>query len=72
VIVANRYYRNDPRAWLVLILDEQAITSEVKYEPGGDGLLYPHIYGPLNRDAIREARCMLRDVDGAFTAISHS
>jgi uncharacterized protein (DUF952 family) len=28
--VANRYYRNDPREWLVLVLDEQAITAEIK------------------------------------------
>jgi uncharacterized protein (DUF952 family) len=65
-VVANRYYRNDPRAWLALVLDEQAIAAEVKYEPAGDGLLYPHIYGALNRDAIREVRPMPRDPDGTF------
>lgn len=68
-IVANRYYRNDRRAWLVLILDEQAVTSETKYEPGHDGQLYPHIYGPLNRDAIREVLHMPRDCDGTFSAL---
>ena len=71
-IVANRYYRNDPREWLVLILDEQAITSEIKYEPGGDGLLYPHIYGPLNRDAIRGVQSMPRDADGTFRSLPRS
>ena len=70
--VANRYYRNDPREWLVLVLDEQAIASEIKYEPGRDGLLYPHIYGELNRDAIREVMRMLRDPDGTFRSLSHS
>ena len=72
VIVANRYYRNDPRVWLVLVLDEQAITSEIKYELGGDGQFYPHIYGPLNRDAIREAKRMPRNVDGTFSSFAHS
>ena len=71
-IVANRYYRNDPRDWLVLVLDEQAVTSEIKYEPGRDGVLYPHIYGPLNRDAIREVLRMPRDPDGTFTTLSPS
>jgi uncharacterized protein (DUF952 family) len=71
-VVANRYYRNDRREWLVLVLDEQAITAEVKYEPGGDGLLYPHIYGALNRDAIRERLSMPRDPDGAFRALGRS
>jgi uncharacterized protein (DUF952 family) len=71
-VVANRYYQSDPREWLVLILDEQAITSEVKYEPGRDGLFYPHIYGLLNRDAIREVQHMLRDPDGTFRSMSRS
>jgi uncharacterized protein (DUF952 family) len=71
-VVANRYYQNDPRVWLVLVLDEQAITSEIKYEPGGDGLLYPHIYGELNRDAIREVQRIPRDPDGTFRSISRS
>jgi len=71
-IVANRYYRNDPRAWLVLILDERAITAEIKYEPGRDGLLYPHIYGALNRDAIRVVQPMPRDIDGTFRSLRHN
>ena len=70
-IVANRYYRSDPRQWLILVLNEQAITSEVRYEPGGDGLLYPHIYGALNRDAVREVRTMSRDPEGAFITLTH-
>ena len=71
-VVANRYYCNDPREWLVLVLEEHAITSEVKYEPGGDGLLYPHIYGPLNREAIREVLRMPRDPDGTFRSPKHN
>ena len=71
-VVANRYYRNDPREWLMLVLDEQAVTSEIKYEPGRDGLLYPHIYGSLNRDAIREVLPVPRDADGTFRSLKHS
>lgn len=71
-LVANRYYRSDPREWLVLVLDEQQITAELKYEPGPDGLLYPHIYGPLNRDAIREVQHMPRDRDGTFRSLRGS
>ncbi len=71
-IVANRYYRNDPREWLVLVLDEQAVTSEIKYEPGHDKLLYPHIYGPLNREAIREVLRAPRDADGTFKPLERS
>ena len=71
-IVANRYYRNEPREWLVLVLDEQAVTSDIKYELGRDGVLYPHIYGSLNRDAIREVRHMPREADGAFRSLKRS
>jgi uncharacterized protein (DUF952 family) len=71
-VVANRYYRNDRRVWVVLVLDEQAITAEVKYEPGSDGLRYPHIYGPLNRDAIREILSMPREPDGTFKPLTRS
>jgi uncharacterized protein (DUF952 family) len=71
-VVANRYYRNDPRDWLVLVLDEQAVTSEIKYEPGRDGLLYPHIYGSLNRDAIRAVRRLPRDAAGTFGPLQRS
>ncbi len=71
-IVANRYYRNDPREWLVLVIDEQAVTSEMKYEPGHEGLLYPHIYGSLNREAIREVLHAPRDADGTFRPLKRS
>jgi uncharacterized protein (DUF952 family) len=71
-MVANRYYLSDPREWLVLVLDEQAVTSEIRYEPGRDGVLYPHIYGPLNRDAIREVRNMPRNRDGTFGPLRRS
>jgi uncharacterized protein (DUF952 family) len=71
-IVANRYYRNDQRAWDVLVIDADALTSELKYEPGADGVLYPHIYGPLNRDAVIEVLPMPRDPGGVFQPLKRS
>lgn len=62
--VANRYYRGDPRDFLVLYLDKTRIKSPVKYEDPAE--IYPHIYGPLNRDAIVEIRPALRAPDGTF------
>ena len=52
VVVANRNYRDDPRAFALLAIDEDRVAAEIKNEPAQDGGLYPHIYGPLNRDAI--------------------
>jgi uncharacterized protein (DUF952 family) len=71
-VVANRYYRNDRRVFYVLVIDADALTSELKYEPGADGMLYPHIYGPLNRDAVVDVLPMPRDPDGAFQPLRRS
>jgi len=38
---------------LVLLgIDEELVVNEIKYEDAGNGETYPHIYGPLNIDAI--------------------
>jgi uncharacterized protein (DUF952 family) len=71
-IVANRYYRNDRREWSVLVIDETAVSSEIKYELGADGVLYPHIYGALNREAVIEVRPMPREDDGTFRSVRRS
>lgn len=71
-VVANRYYRNDRRAWQVLVIDEKNLSAEIKYEPGADGRLYPHIYGVLNREAVIKVLPMPRDPDGVFQPLQRS
>jgi uncharacterized protein (DUF952 family) len=67
VVVANRYYRNDDvRPLLLLVIDEERLTAEIKNEFAEDGLAYPHLYGPLNRDAILSIVRMPRLPDGSF------
>lgn len=70
IVVANRYYRSETDVLRVLVIDEAAVDPEIKYEPGGDGVLYPHIYGPLNRSAIVQVRSVLRQPDGSFGALA--
>lgn len=37
----------------MLEIDESRLTSELKWEDSmSDGRLFPHVYGPINRDAI--------------------
>lgn len=56
-------FANDT-AWVVLTIDPFKVRAEVRYEPGDDppGVtsppdeLFPHIYGPLNTDAVVETR----------------
>jgi uncharacterized protein (DUF952 family) len=62
--VANKRFTNaaDVRL-LVVALDR--IAPEVKWEPAG-GDLYPHIYGPLNMDAVLKAVPVAKNAAGVF------
>ncbi|MDF2684506.1 MAG: hypothetical protein K0R47_5696 [Brevibacillus sp.] len=58
--VADRVYAEYEGELYVLVVDEDRSSSPIKYEQAKDGLLYPHIYGPLNHDAIVDVRRMQR------------
>ena len=64
--VAERFYRDIPGEWLVLVVDPARIRSEVRWSVQPDGLAYPHIHGPLNLDAVTEIRPFPRDAEGRF------
>lgn len=64
--VAARHYRDEPGDWLVLVLDPARITEEVRWEVQPDGLAYPHLYGPMNLDAVTEVCRFPRAADGSF------
>ncbi|NJN79407.1 MAG: DUF952 domain-containing protein [Anaerolineales bacterium] len=57
--VANAFYKGQ-KGLVLLKLDESRIKSQVKWEapagPPADGVsesdLFPHIYGPINLDAV--------------------
>jgi uncharacterized protein (DUF952 family) len=65
---ANKFYRDVPGELLLLVIDRALLRAEVRYEevPGAE-LPFPHIYGPLNVDAVAEARPLPRQPDGTFT-----
>lgn len=62
--VANRFYagQND---LLLLWIDPQRLRASIHYEPA-DGELFPHIYGPLNLDAVQIVLAFPADADGVF------
>lgn len=41
---------------VILEIDENLVIPEIKYEDAGNGKLYPHIYGPLNVDSVKNTR----------------
>ncbi|MEP6945432.1 MAG: DUF952 domain-containing protein [Acidobacteriota bacterium] len=49
--VLGRYY-SEVSAVVVLSIDPNKLTSKLVSEPSTGGEIYPHIYGPVNRDAI--------------------
>lgn len=67
IAVANRYYREDPRDFVVFVIERSAIAPPTLYEDSEH--VYPHIYGPLNVDAITAVLPVERAADGAFTRI---
>jgi len=54
--VAGLFYRGVPDL-VLLVIDTDLVRSPVRYEPvPGAPEPFPHIYGPLNPDAVTEAR----------------
>jgi len=63
--VANRLF-NGRTDLVVLDLNLDALTSPLKREPSRSGEIYPHIYGPINIDAVVRVRRLVPDGDGIF------
>jgi glutathione S-transferase len=54
--VAKKYYQNELDL-VLLVIDAGKLTSPLRYEAvPGEPAPYPHIYGPLNPDAVVEVR----------------
>jgi uncharacterized protein (DUF952 family) len=63
-IILTIIYRKEPGEWLVLYIDKDKVTAPIKVEdPAG---IYPHIYGPLNREAIVAVAEIGRSPEGVF------
>jgi glutathione S-transferase len=60
--VANLFYA-DQAELLVLCVDVARLTSPVRDEDAGPGERFPHVYGPLNREAIVAVRPLERGPD---------
>ncbi len=59
----NRFFAGRPRV-LLLTIDPERLTSELRYEPA-HGELFPHIYGPLSLDAVVDVSA-IEPADGRF------
>jgi uncharacterized protein (DUF952 family) len=72
--VANTFYRGQG-GLVLLVIDPSRLTSELKWEPPAEpeptharaDELFPHIYGPLNLDAVVEVLTFEPGADGSFS-----
>lgn len=73
--VANAFYRSLAGEVVALTLDETKLSSETKWEapahlsadgppPAAD--LFPHVFGPIERDAVVAERRMVRGDGGSY------
>jgi uncharacterized protein (DUF952 family) len=64
--VANAFYRGR-RDLVLLVIDPIRVAAEIREEEAGDGSeRFPHIFGPLNLDAVVDARPLASGPDGLF------
>jgi uncharacterized protein (DUF952 family) len=74
VDTANVFFKGQTGLAL-LCIDESKLTAELKYEaPTGGGAhdpsvgkLFPHVYGPINLDAVTKVLDFPPNRDGSFT-----
>ena len=61
----TRYFRDDPRSYLALEIDLDAVAAPARFDDAARR--YPHIYGPVDVAAVRRVLRAARSEDGTFT-----
>ena len=66
--VANSFYSGQ-YGLVILVIDPARLIAEVRWEPGADLTteLFPHIYGPINLDAVTDVVDFEPGPDGKFS-----
>lgn len=72
--VANTFYRGQP-GLVLLVIEPSELSAELKWEPSAEpepshareGELFPHLYGPLNTEAVVKALPFEPDPEGLFS-----
>ena len=67
--VAGAFYADESAPLVVLVMDDDAIRAtgvDVRLEDGGDGELYPHIYGAIEPSVVHDVRSAGFDAGGRF------
>jgi uncharacterized protein (DUF952 family) len=70
VEVAGRLFQGR-RDLVLLVIDPDLVTPEIRWEDGGNGNFYPHIYGPLNVSAVVAVVAFEPNPKGSFELSAH-
>ncbi len=65
VQTANRFFRGQASLCL-LVIDPDRVEAEIRYEGLPDQELFPHIYGPLNLEAVAQVLDFSPGPEGCF------
>lgn len=61
---ANRFFATETNV-VVLQVNTSKLIAPLRDEPA-DGMVFPHLYGPLNIDAVENVLPLPRKLDGSF------
>ena len=65
--MANRFYRGVTADLVLLVIDTGRLAAPLRYDDVPSvGMRFPHIYGPLNPDAVLRAVPLAPGPDGGF------
>ena len=73
--VADNFYKNQS-GLILLVIEPTLLASALKWEPPSGGTpppgvtagdQFPHIYGPINLDAVAKVVDLNQNADGTFT-----
>jgi len=67
-VTFDRYHATDPRPFLALTLDLDALDVPWRYDDPGSP--YPHIYGPIRSEAVLGVSRVGRGPDGRFRGLT--
>ncbi|MEW2044910.1 DUF952 domain-containing protein [Streptomyces sp. NPDC005476] len=76
--VVNAFYRTGPRPLLALVLDEERLTARCEWEAAAPApppgvradALFPHVFGPIDRDAVIRVLEVRWDERGLATGLT--
>ena len=75
VPVAEKYYQGQD-SLILLVIEPERLTSDLKWEPPAEGTpppgvpegsLFPHIYGPINLEAVVRVFDLQSHPDGKYS-----